>query len=81
MPTHGFRLIVEGPDVHETPLPDALYASGCDDALVGSIDEAQYLDFTRVAPTIDEAIRSAIADVESVDGIKVVGVNWDRLDL
>lgn len=56
---------------------DALYESGCDDALAGSADGAQYLDFTRTAQTIEEAIRSAIADVESVAGVTVVGVDRD----
>lgn len=77
MATYGLRLIVEGPNVQETPMLDALYEGGCDDALVGSIDGAQYLDFDRTAPTIEEAIRSAIADAESVNGIEVVGVDRD----
>lgn len=80
MQTYDFRLIVQGPDVHETPTLDALFESGCDDALVGSIDGVQYLDFNRTAPTIGAAIRSGIEDVESVDSIKVVGVDRDSSD-
>lgn len=78
MPTHGFRLIVDGPDVQKTPRLDALFESGCDDALAGSMDCAQYLDFDRAAPTIEAAIRSAIENVESVDSLRVVRVIEDE---
>ena len=74
MPAHQFMLIVEGPDLQEDGRIDALYESGCGDALVGRSDGVQYLDFDRDAPTPEVAVASAIADVERVDGVMVVRV-------
>ena len=72
MPTHHFTLIVEGPDLQESALVDALYEAGCDDALVGRVDSVQYLDFSREAPTLEAAVLSAVHDVERVEGVEVV---------
>ena len=75
MTTHHFTLIVEGPDVQDDDaLIDALFEEGCDDALVGRSDGVQYVDFDREASELDHAILSAVADVESVDGITVVRI-------
>ncbi len=35
MALHHFTLIVDGPDVQDEALIDALFEAGCDDALVG----------------------------------------------
>lgn len=72
MPLHEFTMIVEGPDLQDDGVIDALFEAGCDDALIGRTDCTQYLDFGREAETFEEAVFSAIADVESVAGIKVV---------
>lgn len=45
---------------------DNLFEAGCDDALVHSVDGVWYVDFDREAPTLREAVTSAIADVGSV---------------
>ena len=74
MPSFEFMLIVEGPDIQDDERIDALYESGCDDALVGSSHGVQYLDFDREAHSREEAILTAIANVESVDGVEVVRV-------
>ena len=74
MPNYEFTLIVEGPDLQEDDRIDALYKSGCDDALVGRSHGVQYLDFEREAPTLEGAMLSAIANVESVDGVEVVRI-------
>ena len=53
--------------------PDhALLEAGCDDALVGSSGGIQYFDFDREAESLEEAALSAVADIESVVGLKVV---------
>ena len=70
MATHRFTLIVEGPDLEAEPLIDQLYEAGCDDALAGRSHGAQCLDFDREAPSIEEAILSAIADVARLDGVE-----------
>ena len=74
MATHRFTLIVEGPDLQAEPLIDELYEAGCDDALAGRSHGAQCLDFDREAPSIDEAILSAIADLARLDDVEVVRI-------
>ena len=53
---------------------DALFEAGCGDAAIGRIDGVQYVDFDREAPSLDEAILSAVADLERVDGVDVVRI-------
>ena len=72
MITHHFTLVVEGPDLQSEDLTEALFEAGCGDALVGRVDDTQYMDFDRESPTLEEAIISAVADVESVEGVEVV---------
>ena len=68
MPTHHFTLIVEGADLQDESVLDRLHEAGCDDALVGSADGVQFIDFDRDAATSDAAISSAVADVERAIG-------------
>ena len=72
MTTHQFTLVVEGPDLQTDALVDALHEEGCGDALVGRVDGVQYLDFDREAPTLEEAVFSAVRDSERVEGVEVV---------
>ncbi len=71
MPIQHFTLIVEGPDLQDEPFIDALFEAGCDDATVARIDGVQYIDFDREAESLDEAIISAVRDVEQVEGVRV----------
>lgn len=72
MPIHHFTLIVEGPDLQDDALIDKLFEAGCDDAAIGRIDGIQYVDFDREAVSLDEAVLSAVTDVERVEGVSVV---------
>lgn len=74
MTTHGFTLIVEGVDINEPDVFDALYEAGCDDALIGTTSGIPVMDFSREAASLDEAILSAIMDAESVAGLQVVRI-------
>ena len=74
MSTHHFTLIVDGPDVQSDAVIDALYEAGCDDALIGRTDGIQYVEFDREASGVVEAVLSAVADIERVDGVKVVRI-------
>ncbi|WP_420619985.1 hypothetical protein [Candidatus Poriferisocius sp.] len=65
-----FTLVVEDRDLKTDEVVDALFEAGCDDALVGSSEGVQFLDFDREAGSVEEAVRSAVADVESVEGLK-----------
>ena len=72
MPNHHFTLIVDGVDLQHESVVDSLFEAGCDDALVGSTDGVQFIDFDREAASLDDAVLSAVADVERVPGAQVV---------
>lgn len=74
MDTYEFTLIVEGTDFTDDDTVNAAYEAGCDDALLGVSNGVPCADFDREAPTLEEAALSAIADIESVDGIEVVRI-------
>lgn len=74
MDTHHFTLIVEGTDFMDDDIVDALYGGRCDDATVGVSNGVPCADFSREAPSLEEAALSAIADVESVDPIEVIRI-------
>ncbi|MXZ84623.1 MAG: hypothetical protein F4Z02_03070 [Acidimicrobiia bacterium] len=69
-----FTLTVEGRDLQAGEVVDALFDAGCDDALVGSSEGVQFLDFDREAGSLGEAVLSAVADVESVEDLSVTGI-------
>jgi len=77
--TYTFTLIVDGPDVTEERVIDALFAAGCGDALFGRRDLVQFADFDREAPDLAAAVVSAIDQVESVAGMRVVRVEPEDL--
>jgi hypothetical protein len=68
---HEFSLIITGSLEAEATL-DALFEAGCDDATFGRVDGVGYADFIREAQSFAEAVRSAIGQVESVPGLRVV---------
>ena len=72
MPTFQFTLIAEGPDLQADEFADAVFDASCDDALVGRTDGVQYLDFDREAVSLEEAVLSAVSDIETVEGVGVV---------
>lgn len=76
MSEHSFTLILDG-DI-EGRL-DALFEAGCDDATFGCVDDVSYRDFHRTAPTLVDAIASAISAVELVHGLRVTRVEPDDL--
>ena len=72
MRTFTFTLVVEGRDIQTSAVVDALFDAGCGDALVGSSEGVQFLDFDREAGSLGEAVLSAVADVESVEDLEVI---------
>ncbi len=77
---HSFTLFLSGPDVLDDERLDALFAAGCDDALFGARDGAQYAAFDRQADSFGEALASAIRDVtQAVAGVQVVRIEPDEL--
>jgi len=57
-------------------LADAIHAAGADDCSVGSRDSVVTVDFDREAETLDQAVRTAIDDLEKV-GLRVSDVRLD----
>jgi hypothetical protein len=77
---HSFTLFLDGADVLSDENIDALYEAGCDDALFGSRDGAQYGAFDREAATFSEALASAVHDITAaVPGVQVVRIEPDEL--
>ncbi|MCY4393876.1 MAG: hypothetical protein OXC10_01895 [Rhodospirillaceae bacterium] len=74
MSNFQFTLIVDGPDLQDAPLIDLLFEVGCDDATVGSSDGVQYVDFDREAAAFNDAILSAVDDLEKLQGVHVVRI-------
>lgn len=44
---------------------DALFAAGCDDGTPASCKGAAWIHFDRQAPSLEEAIRTAVAQVQA----------------
>jgi hypothetical protein len=72
---YSFTILLAGFDEITTSLEDAIYEAGCGDAALGMRAGVPYLAFDREADSLEEAIRSAIKDVENVgQGVEVVKV-------
>jgi hypothetical protein len=75
MKKHQFTLVLAGVSDLTSELADALYEATKGDIEFSMRDGVAYLEFERAAPSLNKAIRSAIADVEQADlGIRVVRV-------
>lgn len=76
MGTYEFQLYFSLPDANEDPAAyvDALYEAGCDDALVGAGQHGSVgLDFAREAESAEDAITSAIGDVDrAIPGARLI---------
>lgn len=78
--THSFTLFMQGVDVLGDESMDALFHAGCDDAVFGSRDGAQYAMFDREARNFSEALGSAIHDVlAALPSLRIVRVEPDDL--
>jgi hypothetical protein len=75
MKTHRFILILSGVAEITPELADALFEATKGDIEFNLRDGAAYLEFSRAARTLREAITSTIRDVEGADmGVRVVRV-------
>jgi hypothetical protein len=73
--THKFTLILSGVSELAPELADALYEATGGDIECNMRDGVAFLEFERAAPTLHEAITSAIRQVEESDaGVRVVRV-------
>ena len=65
MAKYEFTLILSGPLELTEEIADELFEAGCDDGTPGTRDGVFSIDFHRDASSLEEAIRSAIANVKS----------------
>jgi hypothetical protein len=63
---YEFTLILSGVAELTPEVLDAFFEAGCDDALIGMRDGVAYADFCREGDSFQQAVLSAIRDVESV---------------
>ena len=63
MKEHEFTVILGSISEITDAAANALFEAGCDDGSPGSCDGVVSVDFHRDAPTLEEAIQSAIADI------------------
>jgi hypothetical protein len=73
---YEFSLILAAPDVSDEEA-EKLYEAGCDDGSILSRGDVTVVQFDRDARTLDEALASAIRDVESA-GFQVDRVEIER---
>lgn len=73
---YEFSLILTTRDVTDEEA-DKLYEAGCDDGSILSRGDVTMVQFDREAQTLDEALASAIGEVESA-GFQVARVEIER---
>ena len=78
MNEYQFTLVTRA-DLDDEAVVDALFEAGCDDATLGSVDGVGYADFVRAGDSFGEAVRSAIQQLETVAGLKVIRLEPDDL--
>lgn len=61
---YDLMLRLDGIDTIDTAIEDALFEAGCDDATISATEGRVSLAFSRSAPSLKEAILSAVRDVE-----------------
>ncbi len=71
MPLFNFTLTLSGVTSQTPGLEDALFAAGCSDALVCFYGTAVYLEFDRDSTSFEQALLSAISDVESAETLNI----------
>jgi hypothetical protein len=78
MKEYEFTLILSGVQELTREVLDAFYEAGCDDALIGIRDGIAFAGFCRDADSLQEAVLSAMRDVEKA-GARVEHVEPDEL--
>jgi hypothetical protein len=89
MPTFDFQLVLNDVVAVNEEIADALYDAGCDDGTPFSSQGVAAVGFSRDADSLEEAIRSAIADInkagftvsraESADASIYVKINQELM--
>jgi len=78
--TFKFTLILKNALASIDELEDSLYEVGCDDALIHCRNSSVYLEFDRVSTSLEDAVISAIKDIQRASIIvDIVGVSPENL--
>ena len=77
MDEHNFTLTIEGS--YSDAVLDGLFEAGCDDATISHKGDLLFAEFDREADSLLDAVLTAIADVESVEGLVALHVDPDHL--
>ncbi|WAT01629.1 helix-turn-helix transcriptional regulator [Rouxiella chamberiensis] len=64
MKCYNFTLTISGINLDTEGHEDALFEAGCDDAMLSYYGKALYLEFEREAVSLNDAIATAIRDIE-----------------
>ena len=75
--TYGFSLVLTVPLLSDDEC-EALYEAGCDDGTIVSRNRVTHIAFDRKADSLEEAIRSATANVRAA-GLEVKRVEMPAL--
>ena len=75
--TYGFSLILTAPNLG-TEECETLYEAGCDDGTIVTRKKVTFIAFDRKADSLEEAIRSATANVRAA-GLEVERVEMPAL--
>ena len=82
MKTYSFTLIISGVAEITPELADALYSSTKGDIEMNQRDGIIFLEFERTASTLQDAVTSAIREVEGTDvGVRVVRVESEAANV
>jgi O-acetyl-ADP-ribose deacetylase (regulator of RNase III) len=80
MQTYTFSVILGDQTEMTEDLTEALAAAGCDDGLAGSSGGVAAVIFDRAAESLEQAVRSAIADMQKA-GCRAAWVRIEPQDL
>lgn len=69
-----FSLILSGIEADSDDGFDSLWSACADEPLIGTYDGFSEVLFSREAETVEDAVLSAIDDVERINGVRVVGL-------
>ena len=76
MKTYAFDVVLKDVSEVTDDQADALFAAGCDDGTPACCNGIAWIHFDREAAALEEAIRSAVAQVQAA-GFKVSKVELD----
>ena len=76
MKTYQFDVVLKDAPEISDDLADKLFAAGCDDGTPTSCEGVAWIHFDREAATLEQAIRSSVAQVQAA-GLLVSKVELD----